>query len=110
MPVFRDHDDEVFIVFDWRDPFLLIDNDRSLRGGKLEPDVRMVPRHTSDLTHYGRPKSLPVSTVVTHLKLEFVIVEMTWRDRPSRDIGYTVTERGEELTESVPVHGRVVVG
>jgi hypothetical protein len=46
---------------------------------------------------------------MSHLKLEFVIVEVTRGDRPPRYLGRAITERGKELSETVPVDCSVLV-
>jgi hypothetical protein len=46
---------------------------------------------------------------MTFLKLEFVIVKVPGGDGPSGYLRRTVTERGKELGETVPVDRGVVV-
>jgi hypothetical protein len=46
---------------------------------------------------------------MTFLKLEFVIVKVSGGDRPSGYLRCTITERGKELGETVPVDRGVVM-
>lgn len=110
MPVLLNHDYEVFIVFDWRHPLLLVDDDRALGSGELKADMRVVPADIVSKHSKTTRNGLPVGTVMTHFELEFIVVKVTRGDWPSGDVRDTITEWSEELTEAVPVDCGVVVG
>jgi hypothetical protein len=109
MPVLLYHNYEVFIVFNGRYPLLLVDDNRSLGSGELKADMRVVPADIVSKHSKTERNGLPVSTVMTHFELEFIVVKVTRGDWPSGDVWDTITERSEELTEAVPVDCGVVV-